>query len=98
MKNEKKLLILKAFEIWKQGMISSIPNPKKPKNKLEKKTTKFSMLIIGGSQGAKKFDNLFKNDLIKLSKNFRINLFHQTSKLKETILIELIRDSNTRPT
>ena len=37
MKNEKKLLILKAFEIWKQGMISSIPNPKKPKNKLEKR-------------------------------------------------------------
>ena len=50
------------------------------KNKLKKKTTKFSMLIIGGSQGAKKFDNLFKNDLIKLSKNFQINLFHQTSK------------------
>ena len=49
------------------------------KNKLKKKTTKFSILIIGGSQGAKKFDNLFKNDLIKLSKNFRINLFHQTS-------------------
>ena len=49
------------------------------KNKLEKKTTKFSILIIGGSQGAKKFDNLFKNDLIKLSKNFQINLFHQTS-------------------
>ena len=36
-------------------------------------------MIIGGSQGAKKFDNLFKNDLIKLSKNFQINLFHQTS-------------------
>ena len=49
------------------------------KTKLEKKTAKFSMLIIGGSQGAKKFDNLFKNDLIKLSKNFQINLFHQTS-------------------
>ena len=50
------------------------------KTKLKKKTTKFSMLIIGGSQGAKKFDNLFKNDLIKLSENFQINLFHQTSK------------------
>ena len=49
------------------------------KNKLKKKTTKFSMLIIGGSQGAKKFDNLFENDLVKLSKNFQINLFHQTS-------------------
>ena len=48
--------------------------------KNKKKTNKFSILIIGGgSQGAKKFDNLFKKDLIKLSKNFKIKLFHQTS-------------------
>ena len=49
------------------------------KTKFKKTTSKFSIMIIGGSQGAKKFDNLFKNDLIKLSKYFEINIFHQTS-------------------
>tara|TARA_B100000963_G_scaffold360563_1_gene391899 strand:+ start:3461 stop:4522 length:1062 start_codon:yes stop_codon:yes gene_type:complete len=49
------------------------------KAKPEKKQAKFSILIIGGSQGAKKFDDLFKTDLIRLSKNFKIKLFHQTS-------------------
>ena len=49
------------------------------KTKPKKKRVKFSMLIIGGSQGAKKFDDLFKTDLIRLSKNFKIRLFHQTS-------------------
>ena len=45
------------------------------KTKFKKTTSKFSIMIIGGSQGAKKFDNLFKNDLIKLSKYFEINIF-----------------------
>ncbi len=49
------------------------------KTKTKKKQIIFSILIIGGSQGAKKFDNLFKTDLTKLSKNFKIKLFHQTS-------------------
>ena len=49
------------------------------KTKIKKKQIIFSILIIGGSQGAKKFDNLFKTDLTKLSKNFKIKLFHQTS-------------------
>ena len=48
------------------------------KTKVKKKQKEFSILIIGGSQGAKKFDDLFKKDLIKLSKNFKIKLFHQT--------------------
>ena len=42
------------------------------KTKVKKKQKEFSILIIGGSQGAKKFDDLFKKDLIKLSKNFKI--------------------------
>ena len=50
------------------------------KSHFVKNQNKFTMLIIGGSQSAKKFDDLFKTDLIKLSKIFRIKLFHQTSK------------------
>ncbi len=49
------------------------------KKKLVKKSRSFSILIIGGSQGAKKFDNLFKKDLINLSREFKIKIFHQTS-------------------
>ena len=49
------------------------------KTRAEKKQIKFTVLIIGGSQGAKKFDDLFKSDLIRLSNKFKIRLFHQTS-------------------
>ena len=49
------------------------------KKKLAKKSKFFSILIIGGSQGAKKFDNIFSNDLIKLSRKFKIKIYHQTS-------------------
>ena len=49
------------------------------KSHFVKNQNKFTMLIIGGSQSAKKFDDLFKTDLIKLSKIFKIKLFHQTS-------------------
>ena len=49
------------------------------KKKLKKKSKFFSILIIGGSQGAKKFDNFFNENLIKLSKKFKIKIYHQTS-------------------
>ena len=56
------------------------------KIKSKKKKNFFSLLIIGGSQGAKKFDDLFVNDLIKLSKKNKIKIFHQTSKENLKIL------------
>ena len=56
------------------------------KTRFRRKKIKFSILIVGGSQGAKRFDDLFKNDLIRLSKNFRIELFHQTSNKNLKIL------------
>lgn len=75
--------------------IKNLPNKKKHKNYIIKplikksiflskrtsgiKLKKFIILIIGGSQGARKFDNLFSRDLIKLSKKIDIKIFHQTS-------------------
>ena len=47
---------------------------------IKKKTRNLSLLIIGGSQSARKFDNIFKEDLIKLSKKIKIKIFHQTSR------------------
>ena len=38
-----------------------------------------NLLIIGGSQGAKLFDNTIKESMIKLSKNYDIKVFQQTS-------------------
>ena len=65
------------------------------KKKSKKKKKIFSILIIGGSQGAKSFDNLFNKDLIALSKEYKIKIIHQTSKkniksLKKFYLLENI--------
>ena len=46
----------------------------------KKKTKNLHLLIIGGSQSARKFDSLFNEDLIKLSKKIKIKIFHQISK------------------
>ena len=66
------------------------------KRKIKKRINTFSLLIIGGSQGTKIFDNLFYEDLIKLSKQFKIKVFHQTSKnnLKKLKKIYLLKKIN----
>ena len=67
------------------------------KKQFIKKSKYFSLLIIGSSQGAKKFDNLFNEDLIKLSNKFKIKIYHQTSKRKfkkilKTFIFRIISD------
>ena len=52
----------------------------------ENKRKKFSILIIGGSQAALKFDELFNEALSKLSKEHDIFIYHQTSKDNENNL------------
>ena len=42
------------------------------KNKPKKKSKIFTILIIGGSQGAKIFDNLFNKDLLDYQKNLKL--------------------------
>ncbi|MDC1280187.1 UDP-N-acetylglucosamine--N-acetylmuramyl-(pentapeptide) pyrophosphoryl-undecaprenol N-acetylglucosamine transferase [Pelagibacteraceae bacterium] len=39
-----------------------------------------NLLIIGGSQGAKLFDTVIQNSIIKLSKKYTLKVYHQTSK------------------
>jgi len=65
-----KIVVIKPL-IKKKIFLSKIKPVKKQKE--------FSILIIGGSQGAKSFDNLFSEDLIKLSQKFKIKIFHQTN-------------------
>ncbi|MDA9852790.1 UDP-N-acetylglucosamine--N-acetylmuramyl-(pentapeptide) pyrophosphoryl-undecaprenol N-acetylglucosamine transferase [Candidatus Pelagibacter sp.] len=40
-----------------------------------------NLLIIGGSQGAKIFDDLVKNTIIKLSKKHKLKIYQQTSSI-----------------
>ena len=40
---------------------------------------KINFLIVGGSQGAKLFDNQLNEAIIKLSKRYELKIFHQTS-------------------
>ncbi len=42
---------------------------------------KINLLIIGGSQGAKIFDDEIKNSIVELSKKHKLTIYHQTSKL-----------------
>jgi UDP-N-acetylglucosamine--N-acetylmuramyl-(pentapeptide) pyrophosphoryl-undecaprenol N-acetylglucosamine transferase len=43
------------------------------------KDKNINLLIIGGSQGAKLFDTIINESIIKLSKKYRIKIFQQTS-------------------
>ena len=46
----------------------------------EIKNDKFTILVVGGSQGASIFDDNLKNKIVKLSKEFSVRIIHQTSK------------------
>ena len=46
--------------------------------KLRKENDKFTILIIGGSQGANIFDKNLKNILVNISKKHSIRIMHQT--------------------
>ena len=48
--------------------------------KITKENDKFCFLIFGGSQGAKIFDNIFKEIMIEISKNCPIKVIQQTSE------------------
>ena len=41
---------------------------------------KFNIMVVGGSQGAKIFDNNLKNSIVNLSKEFSIKIIQQTNK------------------
>ena len=41
---------------------------------------KIKLLVVGGSQGAKIFDNDLKNAIVNISKHIPLKIIHQTSK------------------
>ena len=50
------------------------------KNNITKKNSSLSIMIIGGSQGARIFDNFINEILVKISKIFSLKVIHQTSE------------------
>ncbi len=83
---------IKRFpEIYKDKLVIIKPLVRKEYYSTKVKeisNNKLNLLIVGGSQGAKIFDNNLKNSVVSLSKEFSIKIIHQTnekniSKLKD---------------
>ena len=47
---------------------------------------KFNILVVGGSQGARVFDNELKKKFVNISKKFQIKIYHQTSEKNISVL------------
>ena len=55
---------------------------------------KFTILIVGGSQGADIFDKNLKNSIVNISKNFPLKIIHQTSEKNISQLKEFYLKNN----
>ncbi len=60
----------------------------------ENNNSKFTILVIGGSQGANIFDNELKQKIVNLSKEFSIKIIQQTSEKNILNLREYYSKSN----
>ena len=56
-------------------------------------TKLFTITIIGGSQGAKIFDNLLHQTLVKVSKRVKIKVIQQTSYNNQNFLINFYKEN-----
>ena len=63
----------------------------KTSNKIQ---STFTILIVGGSQGADIFNNNLKNSLVKISKNISIKIIQQTNKKNVSILSDFYSKNN----
>ena len=64
------------------------------KKLINKETKKFTILIVGGSQGAKIFDQRLKDSLIRISKKNSIKVIHQTNEKNISYLKNYYNDNN----
>ena len=60
----------------------------------KKKDEKFTILIVGGSQGANIFNDNLKNSLLKISKNNSIKIIQQTIEENVSILKDFYSKNN----
>ncbi len=64
------------------------------KNTYIKKDSLFTIVIVGGSQGAKIFDELLNKSFINIAKKFSIKIIHQTSEKNITLLRNFYLENN----
>ena len=62
-------------------------------NNKEKTENRLKLLVVGGSQGAKIFDEEIKDTIIELSNKYKIKVFHQSSE-KNLKILKFFYDSN----
>ena len=60
----------------------------------EKIENKIKLLVVGGSQGAKVFDEDIKNSILDLSKKYKLIVYHQVSSLDFSDLEFFYRENN----
>jgi UDP-N-acetylglucosamine--N-acetylmuramyl-(pentapeptide) pyrophosphoryl-undecaprenol N-acetylglucosamine transferase len=76
---------IKKFPIKFKNKIKVIPALLRKnfynKRDYNKSLDTINLLIIGGSQGAKIFDDLVKNVIIELSKKYKLKIYQQTSSI-----------------
>ena len=58
-----------------------------------KETNLFTVIIIGGSQGAKIFDSLLHQALAEVSKTIKIKIIHQTSQSNKNFLMNFYKEN-----
>ena len=63
-------------------------------SKIEKINEEVNLLIIGGSQGARIFDTLVKNSIIKLSKKYKFKVYQQSIVSNFVNLKKVYQDNN----
>jgi len=61
---------------------------------LTPKDKKFTLLIVGGSQGASIFDNDLKNSILKISKEIQIKIIQQTNNNNIVTLSQFYSNNN----
>ena len=89
---------VKKFPIKFKNKIKVIPALLR-KNFYDKRDTKnsldiISLLIIGGSQGAKVFDDLVKNTIIELSKKYKLKIYQQTNSINFESFKKIYKKNN----
>lgn len=84
-------------ENFRNKIISIYPLVKKhiyELNSSKEKRDKFTLLIVGGSQGAEIFDNNLKNLIVNISKKIPIKVIHQTNEKNISFLSNFYSKNN----
>ena len=84
------------YDLKKKTILISPLVRQKFYQKKRKKNELFKIIIIGGSQGANKFDYLFHDIFYKISKKIKLEIIHQTKKDNISFLKNFYNKNNIK--